>query len=146
MNTEISLITVAVLLPSVIVFATRMGVRGAALAFAMTSIGILPVIFALLCKLIGLRLGEFFSRVYRPLCATAVMTGVVMMIWQPPAHSGLAEDILSLLLMSTAGALVYGATLLVLWIASGRPEGSEVQMVGLVITPLRNLITRHADR
>ncbi len=146
LNTGISLITVAVLLPSVIILATRMGVRGAALAFAMTTIAVLPVIFTLLRKLIGLRLGEFLSHVYRPLCATAVMTGVVMMIRQPPSQSGLARDVLSLLLMSTAGVLVYGATLLLLWIASGRPKGSEVQMVGLVFTPLRNLINRRADR
>jgi hypothetical protein len=56
------------------------------------------------------------------------LSGLGWADWAP----AVTENIRLLLLTSLAGAAIYAATLVVLWVASGRPTGPEQDILSIV--------------
>jgi O-antigen/teichoic acid export membrane protein len=87
---------------------------------------------ATLASSLGSSLAALGASLLRPVAAAAAM---VALLWGPGAmESGSA--LLDLLWAVPAGALAYAATLVLLWLASGRPEGAESE-AALVLGGLR---------
>lgn len=141
LNTILSAVTVAMLLPSVIVFAKMFGVVGAAAAYAATTWITLPIIFWMLHRLIRVDFGQLFRRVWRTSFATAAMVASVLAIRQPPAE-GFGRNLVDLILYSAVGAAIYFICLYLTWRMSGRPEGAETHALDIILTPLRQRLTR----
>lgn len=74
----------------------------------------------------------FLMAVVRPFAAATIMYVVVGLL---PAM--LSSDVLSLALRAAVGAPVYFATLVLLWLASGRPASAEAELVRLSRRALR---------
>ena len=111
----------------------RFGLIGAAIGFAITdAFGQLVHLRATLRHL-GLRLGALLARVLRSLIATAIMALVLTWLrvgWVDFSGEGW---VLGGRLLGTAaiGTLVYVIALLGLWIAAGRPQGAETDLLGV---------------
>jgi lipopolysaccharide exporter len=109
------------------------GATGAAWAFLLSAILMLPINQACLARYLALGYLEFGARIARPLLASLLMVAAVLglraSVTLPPSSGAY----LAMLLAAVAlGALVYGLTLLALWIGAGRPAGSERFLFGKV--------------
>lgn len=117
------------------VLVPRFGALGAAIAVAAAN-GVNQV-HSLVVTLhhLELRASAVFSRVWRSLFATAVMTIALASLglaWTMPGsvtHVGVAVQLFGTMLL---GAVIYFATLIALWVGSGRPAGAEVDFFELV--------------
>ena len=116
------LVLVCLLLPSTWYW----GAQGAAWAFLGTALIMAPVNQALVVQQLKLSTVEYCTRLWRPFVAAAIMAAAVLvfkMNLNLPAAS--SAYILALLAAALLGALVYAATLYLLWIWSSRPSGAE---------------------
>jgi O-antigen/teichoic acid export membrane protein len=124
------------------------GVRVVLLALLLPHFGLLGAAFATAASIlvdVGLQmyyvvryfevsLRKLARRTWRCVAASAVMGFVVWAIglgWAPLPGSAMATG-LQLLQAIAAGVSVYAATLLLLWLASGRPAGAEADMLAVL--------------
>ena len=70
----------------------------------------------------SLRLSHFFRYGWRPIIATAVMTVAVSVVG---AISAEQPQLMLLVVKILVGVVAYGASIAVLWIGTGRPDGAE---------------------
>lgn len=93
------------------------------IAYAKLFIGIVtaPVLFGLLIARTDIRWSDFVRSIWRPAIAGAAM--VAFLAWLP--DDVLGTPLASLAIEVVAGALVYAALVVLLWFASGRPDGAE---------------------
>ena len=80
-----------------------------------------PTIFYALSRVLDLSMRDFAAALWRPVTAGAVMGGIVWAINTGLAFRGPPRLVLDIVI----GAIVYGAALMALWAASGRPLGFE---------------------
>ncbi len=115
------------------------GLWGVAVARALVTV-LEGVAFAVVTgNAVGIWLADWIACVWRPTVAIAAMSLVLWFTgqgWAPP--TGAAWDVVLPHFIDAVlcGGAVYGATLLLLWIAAGEPEGGESFLLGL----LRNAI------
>ncbi len=127
--------TVLLRLGLLFVLVPLLGLTGAALA---TTVAILleQVLFvALTIHHFDVRLVDLLSRLWRIVLASATMALVLAwsdLGWHATTGVTKAELGLELLTAVTAGAAVYAATLCVLWLAAGRPDGAEADILTLL--------------
>lgn len=114
--TEVLLLTAAI-----VVLYFSVGLIGIAWAAVVVETFMMVCDVVLLRRLLGLRLSEWLREVWRPMAASAVMAGVVLVIQQ---EIGTPVDTLdhAVLLFASAGigAASYAVFLLVLWLISAR--------------------------
>lgn len=108
-----------VLVPLLIFAVRRDGVEGAAIVRAGVSFAVLPMMLWLTSSVCPIRLVDLVRVSWRAL-ASAILMAFVVETMPFPASTALA-----LIAKVSAGALVFSASLLVLWVASGRPSGFE---------------------
>jgi O-antigen/teichoic acid export membrane protein len=125
----INTMSLAVRTTGAIVLVSLFGLRGAAIAYAVS---LLLENFAHLFvafRRFHIRGLELLNKVWRGLLATAAMAGVLHV-----AHLGddMGSPVRSLVAGVAAGAGVYTAVLLGAWLASGRPAGAETDLLALV--------------
>jgi O-antigen/teichoic acid export membrane protein len=117
----------------------RFGLIGAASGVA--AIGLIEEVFYLVITFrhTGLRARDLAFGVWRPALATGVMVLVLLAagLHQPGADEGLVWHAMQLAGTVLLGAVVYGATLLLAWIASGRPRGAETYVLGMARQAIR---------
>lgn len=102
------------------------GLNGAAWAYVMATVLMLPVTKWLLGRCLQLPLRALLAHVWRPLAASLLMAGAVLALkWALPAPQGTAALLTTLLAAVALGALVYGVACEVLWRSAGRPASSE---------------------
>lgn len=94
-------------------------------------------------RLTGLSLTHQFAPALRPLIAAAVMAGAVSLLmagWSPVGGS--LEDYIALGVGVLCGAIAYLVVAALLWIASGRPDGAEQELIDLA-RPTLHRLTAH---
>lgn len=137
---QISSIHVVVLLISLFLLTGPYGLVGAAWAYVITALLLLPVNFAVITIYLSLRPFEFLDQLWRPVVAAAAMFACVR--WLGPAtadgslHSIAAAK--SLAICVAMGVVVYVAGSAILWWVSGRPTGAETWAASM----LRSAIAR----
>jgi O-antigen/teichoic acid export membrane protein len=126
----ISLVQIAILVPLI----WYDGITGAAWAGAVATVAQSVVFSVLAIRRFQIRSWDIISRIWRCLAASVAMAAALAFSGLGWAESAVtvAENIRLLLLTSLAGAAVYAAALLGLWVLSGRPTGPEQDMFSLI--------------
>ncbi len=140
LSARITSIHVAILLGALIVFTRWYGLMGAAIAYLLTAVLVLPITFAFVFRLIDLRARAFFGVVWRPLLAALgmylIVAGVVNVVSRAGHGTGLnALNLIGVILLGIAS---YAIMVLALWLVSGRPEGAE----RLLLRQLQGILSR----
>lgn len=117
---------VVILLPTLVFMVHRNGILGAAQAYVITGLLVLPANYALAIRVVGIRAADVLRELWRPLVASLVM--VAALRWFPPAGpvGGGGLHLLWKFIVSAAfGAGVYAAVVWLAWRAADSPEGGE---------------------
>lgn len=112
-----------------------LGIAYAEFAAAVASMAVsLPILFAT----IKLRARDYVGALWRPLVASGLMgVTVSWLITAEFAGDGLGDAALQMLVGVAAGMLSYPLILAALWLVSGRPESSEVQITRWALGAIR---------
>jgi lipopolysaccharide exporter len=102
------------------------GAFGAACAFLTSAVIMIPVNQWMIAKRLSLSWTAFSRKLCRPLWASTVMGGVILILksYIPSSHQPMTS-ILTLLLFVFVGMVVYASVLYASWIYSARPNGPE---------------------
>ena len=124
---RITAIHVAILIPLLTVLTLRYGITGAAWAYAAASTVTLPIDFYFITQLMGLAPSRYISRLWRPAVGAALMY-IGVRVLGPPLPGATALPVLraasSLMACIAIGAPLYVVSVLILWNASGRQQGT----------------------
>lgn len=86
----------------------------------------------LVAQLIDLPLIRQFAVVVRPVVASAIMFAVIAALHRAlPMQTADLRGFVALMGLVGAGAAAYAAMLASLWLAQGRPEGAETELIGM---------------
>jgi PST family polysaccharide transporter len=130
LQASITAATVLLLLPLMIWLVLRDGVRGAATAYLITGVVMLPVNYAFCVRLVGFGWGSLVGVLWRPILAAAAMSWVLQMsIFSDVTGGGAIHAFGALIVASSVGLVVYCAVVAALWWVSGKPEGAESFML-----------------
>ncbi len=105
------------------------GILGSVWAVAMTrmivTLVFIPGLMVAVSRVLPVTPADMLARLWRPLVAAAVMSGVVLLVHAaaPPIPP------LRLMLDAASGAVTYTAVVLGLWRVSGRPSGIEAMLM-----------------
>ncbi len=134
-NLTIAVVKIIVLLALVPSF----GLIGAAAGVAAIALLQDAIYVAVTFRHTGLRLRDLALNLWRPMLAAGVMAVVVLEagLDQPVDDVGVFWSGLHLAWAVLVGAVVYGVTLLLAWLAAGRPRGAETYVLDLVQAPFR---------
>ena len=137
------LVHMAVAVPLLILFMGRYGIVGAPWAILGAACVSMPVNYAKALHELALPLATVVEAVWRPLTAAAAMLFVGSWI-----HSrgltpmGLGQNLGGLLILITAGALIYLATVIALWRLARCPRGAESIVLELAKSRLSGSASR----
>lgn len=122
------IITTIVKIVALLSLIPSFGLRGAAVALAISSIVNATLMVRCVLSSVSVRISQLAGSTVRPLIATAAMVAVLAalgMAWTP----GSVTDAVSLALdaaeRSAVGAICYGGVLIALWFMAGKPDGAE---------------------
>ena len=92
----------------------------------------------------GLHARDLAQCLWRPGLATAIMAWTLLGtgLAQPPSDAGLLWNCLALAMTVAFGTLVFGAALLLAWLASGRPRGGETYLLSMAGETIRHLFRK----
>jgi lipopolysaccharide exporter len=124
---------VIVLIALLFIFATHIGVVGAAYAALSTSLLCTPIYLYQVKRCLGIGPSLFLKAVLRPLLACAATTALLR--WALPLHDATTSTLMSMawvLVGSVAGLVIYSGTLWSLWSMAGRPGGAERAVIDRV--------------
>jgi len=128
---KITAIHVCIELPALVMLTAWFGIVGAVWAYVGAAILVLPVNFIFITRFLELPGREFVSRLWRPICGSALMYGAVH-LWGPAAPGGsipTAQAAGSLTACVLLGVPAYVASVTALWFVSGRPSGAEMWLL-----------------
>jgi Polysaccharide biosynthesis C-terminal domain len=99
-------------------------------------------------RMFKLRAIDLLRATWRSILATVVMALVVVaegIGWAPPATGNLrmATDLFT---AASSGAIVYCAVLMTAWRLSGRPDGAETMLLGVVQETWRHTVATYFGR
>jgi lipopolysaccharide exporter len=137
-----SAVGAAILIPAAILCSHLLGYVGVALAFAVTSALMVPVNFALLRRVAGIRFAELWGHVWRVVLGTLLMGGTLWYLFRGSEITGSASALRVLLEQVAVGVLTYTVVVYTAWIACGRPPGPE----HLVEQVIRRVLGRWSSR
>ena len=140
LQTRIQCIYVALLIPLIILGMRSRGLEGAAAAFVLATAAVLPLNFGLLMRRLEMKLSDVLSPMWRPLLACVMMYFVLrhLISREDPTLHGLS----GLLAAVGLGMFVYGATITLVWLLAGRPDGAE-RMIATRVSEFVRARTRH---
>jgi len=131
---------VVVLLTLLITLVRWNGMVGAAQAYLVTALIMLPVTFAVVLRTLDLPVRAVLAIVWRPLLAAATMFLVVKLAIHGVASTApLHTLVLALLSAVGLGVLTYGAAVALLWRLSGRPAGAEDAALDKIVSMLKKV-------
>jgi len=139
----INLVSVVVRATSAIVLVQLFGLIGAAAAHALTIVIENSAYIVIAFRRFQIRLPDAWRLVWRGICATLAMVGVLT---AGGLGSGTTAPAQSLSVAVVAGAAVYGGVLLGAWALSGRPDGAETDLLMLARRVLGRRVVNPADR
>ena len=125
------LIQMTTLLPAIVLGTMHFGLEGAAAAYALHTWALgIWVTYAILFRTSVIRPGDVIAPSWRPLCASVVMYLLVRAFLAfCPGPDGFTSSLVALTLAVILGVAAYSGVLLVLWLASGKPVGSETAVL-----------------
>lgn len=129
-NLAIMSTSAAALLIALWLFVPTHGLQGAALAQVVSALAAVPITFLLLARVLPLAPRDLLRGLWRPSIGCAVMAATVVLarLVAEPADS----ELLTLIFCILMGAASYTVTVLALWVAAGRPAGSELALLTAV--------------
>jgi O-antigen/teichoic acid export membrane protein len=137
MSTMVGFCQIVILLPLLAWGSLRGGALGAAQACVLAEALFSPISMAILRRELSVSYLELYRPFVRPLLAGAAMYGVVRLAEAEfPADGGTLAQIVGLLSYVLIGAVAYPAVLLLLWLFSGRPSGTESRLLEFLYTKL----------
>tara|TARA_R110000787_G_scaffold8895_31_gene30701 strand:- start:1874 stop:3388 length:1515 start_codon:yes stop_codon:yes gene_type:complete len=127
-------IGVIVILPSLYYGVSEAGALGGALAITFSNFVILLVAVFQVVISLNLSLVQLARAIWRPLFGIAAMAFLVTLLHRSlPADVSFLASLWKLILLSAVGAVVYVTATLGAWRLSGRPDGPEQQVLGLLL-------------
>jgi len=122
----LAVVKLAVLAPALIIGTLQAGAIGAAWAYVLSTLMVIPISYGIILKRLDLRVTHLLARIWRPASGIAVMTICVRLVSEElPVPSDTMAMITHLVLIAAIGAISYGSTVFLLWNASQRPTGAE---------------------
>ena len=125
LTTALNATMVVLFVPCLVLLAQQHGPIGAAYAYGLVAMLMLPISYGAVCALLRLNPWRVLAVTWRPVAAAAAMYATVVSLPLPDLHAGSLALAPQLLLHVVTGAGVYLAVLAALWAAVGRPEGAE---------------------
>lgn len=117
------------------------GAIGAAYAFLGAILLFMPINQFLIARCLDLSTRHFLRTLYRPMLASLVMAGAVLLVKSTLVLRQVTLDyVLALLLCVVVGAAVYVAVVYLMWRAAGRPLGPEDFGFTKLASALRKLV------
>lgn len=122
-------------IPLLLFMVARAGLPGAAWALAISSVIDQVLYVGVTAPRLGITALDMVRRLWRAIVACIAMTAGLFQMgmgWTPTQASdplGLTVDLAT---RSTLGAVLFIATLIVLWFAAGRPDGAERYFLGMI--------------
>jgi len=114
-----------IVVPITILCSHFIGYKGVALAYAITNAFLVPVNFAILWRLVGVKFSDLLIHTWRVSVATVVMLIVLILIFRAPTHPVGSGAAMVLAGKISIGVTVYVGATALLWFASRRPDGPE---------------------
>jgi PST family polysaccharide transporter len=141
--TQINFVFVLVLAALMFLLVPRFGALGAAQAFSLTTVLIMPLYLYHLRRLLGMPIKTFLLALARPLTGSIVMV-VCVRRFLPEYSPMMATLNATLWLLSgvTCGAVIYTAIDVILWLLAGKPAGAERALLDQVSPRLARLVPR----
>jgi len=121
---KINGIHVSILLPLLLGLTYKFGIVGAAWAYVTAAVVMLPIIFILVTRYLGLQGADFMAHLWRPLCASVLMYGGVRLLGPPLAVTSMTamQAASALFTCIGLGIPLYVLSVAGLWRLAGRPE------------------------
>jgi PST family polysaccharide transporter len=131
--TRIAILQLVVLIPGLALGVSRAGALGAAWAYVVSAVVIVPLAYWTLLQELELPASSLISRIWRSITAAGLMAlGVKSVAATLAAPGNLLETTLQLLGLVALGAIVYVVVVFGLWFAFRRPDGGETHVANLV--------------
>jgi lipopolysaccharide exporter len=139
---RITAIHVCILVPMLVILTRFHGVMGAAWAYVLTEVIAVPVALSFIVRGLKIPTLELLGQFWRPLAAAASMYLVIDLLFARGAWRGLASlEALGVVAIAVPlAAAIYIASIGLLWLLSGKPEGAETMLarkVGSYVQRLR---------
>jgi lipopolysaccharide exporter len=128
----LSAVGAAIIIPATIICSHRWGFAGVALAYALTNAALVPVNFALMRRLAGVRFADLWARTWRVTVAAIVMLGTLIAVFPRPDHEVASGAAILLVFKIALGAATYILTTSAIWLLCGRPAGPESRILQVV--------------
>lgn len=108
-----------------LIFGLQMfGMVGAGMALLIAQALVLPPAYGILLRILDMRLTAVLSVIWRPLVAALSMFAALRLLYSPEADQ-LIEHLVELILLTSAGFIVYVVVVFALWKLAGMPFGAE---------------------
>ena len=131
-------VQLAVAIGLMLVLVPRLGSLGAAWAILAGSTAAMALNYTMVLGELQLALSELVGALLRPIVGALAMAGaLIFLAAQWPPESGVAGIATQLVVMCLVGAVTYLATVGLCWWCTGRPEGSETQVVAFARASLQ---------
>ena len=129
----ISAVGAVAVIPVTILCSHFAGYKGVALAYAVTNAFLVPVNFAMLWRLGGVKFRDLWIHTWRVSAAALGMLALLYFTFPGSAHEIASGAAILLAVKVSIGVTIYIATTAFLWWAAGRPDGPERWVVQLVL-------------
>jgi PST family polysaccharide transporter len=137
---RIEAVVTVVRLVALLVAVPAFGLIGAAVAVAATALVDETIYLIVTFRRTGLRARDLALNIWRPTLATGGMVLALLTtgLTEPALDASGVSSGLSLAATVLIGALVFGAVLLVTWLAAGRPRGAETYLLSIAGEAIRH--------
>ncbi|HYM34443.1 MAG TPA: oligosaccharide flippase family protein, partial [Steroidobacteraceae bacterium] len=130
---RITTLYVITLVTLLLILTRTFGVLGAAWAYVIAALGMLPVSLWLVFRTLELPAREFFANAWRPIVAAATMfVGVRFLVPTDAVHLTSSDAFGTIAVCVSVGVVTYVGMVVALWMFCGRPSGAESAILGQV--------------
>jgi len=134
------------LLPLLALAISHYGLVGAAWAYLLHSVLVfMPICYWILLRTTPIRVSDIWDPLWRPLLAAALMFAIIKPLADEWASPMALVALPRLLTLASLGALLYAASIFLLWRLSGRPEGPERALFRRIRPKLTKLFARNRE-
>jgi O-antigen/teichoic acid export membrane protein len=116
------------------------GAIGAAYALVAASAAVFIVNLFWINQIFSLSAPTFLSAIWRP-CAGTLGMAIIVQECHDKLLGGISSPLATLAILVMVGSITYSGLVLLLWVASGRREGGETIIVGLIRQRLQHRAT-----
>lgn len=139
----ISIARLCVFAPSVFLLVGDYGAQGVAVSALVSSIAALSLGMWAGLRVQGVRAGEYWGAVWRPLVAASVMWAGVTWLIENLTNGPLGFAAAKLLICVGAGILLYVLMMMALYLLAGKPQGAERLLLDRIVAFLRPWLRGH---